>query len=100
MDPFLIPNNRDVVSHPSNACKEGMCLHRKVPNFVLTSLFHTRPFVSFLRSEAKRISLPWESIWCIRRTSKSVSSPIKTVFMEVADLIIFWTMRRSASALS
>ena len=50
-----MPNKRDVVSHQKNACKNDMCLHKKVPSFALTSLtFHTRPYVFFLRSEAKK----------------------------------------------
>ena len=99
MDPFPLPIKWDVMSHPKNACKNGMCLHTKEPSFALTSLmFYIRPFVFFLRSEAKKISLPCWGKWCNRRTSKSVSSPIKTVSIEDADSIVFWTMRRSASA--
>ena len=55
MDPFPIPNKQDVLSHPRNACRNGMSLHIKVPSFAWTSLiFHTHPFVFFLQSEVKK----------------------------------------------
>ena len=96
-----IPNKQDVVSHPRNSCKNGMCLHTKVPSFAWTSLmFHTHPFVFFLRSKAKKIFLLCGGMRCNKRTSKSVSSPINTVSMDSADSIAFWTMNWYASAWS
>ena len=90
MDPFSIPNKRDVVSQPKNACRNGMCLHTKVPSFAWTSLmFHTHPFVFFLQSEAKKIFLLCGGMLCNKTTSKSVSSPINTVSMDSADSIAF-----------
>ena len=87
-----------LISQPKIACWKSTCLQKNMPKSSLVWLIsQTRCFAFFFGAGAKKRLCPVNLKWYSARTSKSVSSPTKTVS---EDSIAFCIIRTSTSAVA
>ena len=99
--PFPSPNRREVTSQPTIAWMKSMLWsHKSGPSYFLDCLIHHIVVCceDFFGSDFRNTSCASISAWCSRRTSKYLSSPIRTVSLRTADATAVGTMRTSASS--